>query len=165
MLTIKYRKLYELLAKRYGVAWKHRNYDVDDWDAGDVPNRCMSSATACLYGICEAAILAAGYAPAVGFIHTGKPLSFVYDVADIYKFDTVVPIAFQVAAKNPHNPEREVRLACRDMFRKTKLLEKIIPGIEDVLAAGGLEPPVVPEESVAPAIPNPEGLGDAGHRH
>lgn len=159
------RKLYELLAKRYGVVWKHRNYDVDDWDSGDVPNRCMSSATSCLYGICEAAILAAGYAPAVGFIHTGKPLSFVYDVADIYKFDTVVPIAFQVAAKSPVHPEREVRLACRDMFRKTKLLEKIIPGIEDVLAAGGLEPPKAPEESVGPAIPNPEGIGDAGHRH
>ena len=159
------RKLYELLAKRYGVAWKHRNYDVDDWDAGDVPNRCMSSATSCLYGICEAAILAAGYAPAVGFIHTGKPLSFVYDVADIYKFDTVVPIAFQVAAQSPANPERAVRLACRDMFRKTRLLEKIIPDIEDLLAAGGLEPPKAPEEAVAPAIPNPEGLGDAGHRH
>jgi CRISPR-associated protein Cas1 len=77
----------------------------------------------------------------------------------------VVPIAFQVAAQSPANPERAVRLACRDMFRKTRLLEKIIPGIEDVLAAGGLEPPKAPEEAVAPAIPNPEGLGDAGHRH
>jgi len=158
------RKLYELLAKRYGVVWKHRDYDVEEWGAGDLPNRCMSSATACLYGITEAAVLAAGYAPAVGFIHTGKPLSFVYDIADIYKFDTVVPIAFQIAAKSPAHAEREVRLACRDMFRKTKLLEKIIPGIEEILAAGGLEPPEAPEESVKPAIPNPEGLGDVGHR-
>jgi CRISPR-associated protein Cas1 len=158
------RKLYELLAKRYGVAWKHRNYDVEEWDSGDLPNRCMSSATACLYGITEAAILAAGYAPAVGFIHTGKPLSFVYDIADIYKFDTVVPLAFQIAAQSPGNPERAVRLACRDMFRKTNLLAKIIPDIEDILAAGGLEPPKAPEDAVGPAIPNPESLGDAGHR-
>jgi CRISPR-associated protein Cas1 len=158
------RKMYELLAKRYGVTWKHRNYDADEWGSGDLPNRCVSSATACLYGITEAAVLAAGYAPAVGFIHTGKPLSFVYDIADLFKFDTVVPIAFKIAAENPDNPERAVRLACRDMFRKTKLLEKIIPTIEDMLAAGGLEPPEAPEDAVGPAIPNPKSLGDAGHR-
>lgn len=158
------RKMYQLLAKRYGVVWKHREYDAEEWGSGDVPNRCMSSATACLYGITEAAVLAAGYAPAVGFIHTGKPLSFVYDIADLVKFDTVVPVAFQTAAKEPANPEREVRLACRDSFRQTHLLKKLIPLVEEVLAAGGLAPPEAPEESVGPAIPNPESLGDAGHR-
>lgn len=158
------RKTYELLAKRYGVVWKHRNYDADEWGSGDVPNRCMSSATACLYGITEAAVLAAGYAPAVGFIHTGKPLSFVYDIADLVKFETVVPVAFQIAAKEPANPERDVRLACRDVFRQTRVLKKLIPLIEEVLAAGGLSPPDPPEESIPPAIPNPESIGDAGHR-
>ena len=158
------RKMYELLAKQYRVSWVRRNYDHSNWGSGDVPNRCLSSATACLYGICEAAILAAGYAPAVGFIHTGKPQSFVYDIADIFKFDTVVPVAFRVAGKKPFNPERDVRLACRDIFRQTKLLKRIIPTIEQVLAAGEIEPPSQPEESVAPAIPNKEQLGNAGHR-
>ena len=158
------RKTYELLAKRYGVVWKHRDYDAQEWGSGDMPNRCMSSSTACLYGITEAAVLAAGYAPAVGFIHTGKPLSFVYDIADVVKFDTVVPVAFKIAAREPANPEREVRLACRDVFRQTHLLKKLIPLIEEVLAAGELTPPEAPEESVEPAIPNPEGIGDAGHR-
>jgi CRISPR-associated protein Cas1 len=158
------RKMYQLLAQRYGVPWKNRNYDAEEWGSGDLPNRCMSSATACLYGIAEAAVLAAGYAPAVGFIHTGKPLSFVYDIADLVKFETVVPVAFQIAAKEPANPEREVRLACRDSFRQTHTLKRLIPLIEDVLAAGGLNPPEPPEESVEPAIPNPESIGDAGHR-
>lgn len=158
------RKLYQLLAKQYKVKWTRRNYDHTNWGSGDIANRCLSSATACIYGICEAAILAAGYAPAVGFIHTGKPQSFVYDIADIFKFDTVVPAAFKVAARNPFNPEREVRLACRDAFRQTKILKRIIPMIEEVLAAGELAPPKRPEESVAPAIPNKEQVGDAGHR-
>ncbi len=158
------RKTYELLAKRYGVVWHHRDYDTHEWGSGDMPNRCMSSSTACLYGITEAAVLAAGYAPAVGFIHTGKPLSFVYDIADLVKFDTVVPVAFKIAAREPANPEREVRLACRDVFRQTHLLKKLIPLIEEVLAAGELAPPEAPEESVEPAIPNPESIGDAGHR-
>ena len=158
------RKTYELLAKRYDVKWRGRRYDPKDWEKGDVANRCISAANACLYGITEAAILAAGYAPAVGFIHTGKPLSFVYDIADIYKFDTVVPVAFKIAATSPATPDKAVRLACRDIFRETKILKKIIPGIEEVLSAGGISPPEPPKESVPPAIPEPKGIGDAGHR-
>lgn len=158
------RETYKLIAKKYGVEWKARNYDTQDWDKGDIANRCLSSATACLYGVTEAAVLAAGYAPAVGFIHTGKPLSFVYDVADIYKFETVVPLAFKIAEKHPGNPEQQVRLACRDVFRESKLLERIIPGIEEMLSAGEIPPPAAPADAVQPAIPNPENLGDAGHR-
>jgi CRISPR-associated protein Cas1 len=158
------RKTYELLAQKYGVTWKRRNYDPDAWDDSDVPNRCMSAATSCLYGITEAAVLAAGYAPAIGFIHWGKPLSFVYDIADILKFDTVVPIAFKIAAQNPFDAERQVRIACRDAFREQKTLGKIIPLIEDVLAAGEIKPPEMPPESVPPAIPVADSLGDAGHR-
>jgi CRISP-associated protein Cas1 len=161
---VRVRKMYDLLAKQYKVEWKARNYDHTEWGSGDVPNRCLSSATACLYGICEAAILAAGYAPAIGFIHTGKPQSFVYDIADIYKFETVAPVAFRIASRKGCNPERDVRIACRDAFRQSKILQRIIPTIEQVLAAGGLEVPKPPEESVEPAIPNKEGIGDAGHR-
>lgn len=158
------RETYKLLAQKYGVEWKHRNYDHTRWESGDIPNRCLSSATACLYGITEAAVLAAGYAPAIGFIHTGKPLSFVYDIADLVKFTTVVPVAFEQAAKDPAEPERVVRLACRDVFRSTKLLERLIPMIEEVLDAAGVSPPVAAPEQVAPAIPLHQGLGDGGHR-
>lgn len=158
------RETYKRLAAQYGVQWRGRKYNPEDWDVSDLPNRCLSAATASLYGITEAAILAAGYAPAIGFIHTGKPLSFVYDVADIYKFDTVVPLAFKIAAKSPANPEREVRLRCRDIFRETRLLERIIPGIEAMLAAGGVELPTAAPEQVEAAIPEPKRLGDAGHR-
>ncbi len=158
------RKLYELLARQYGVKWKGRRYDPKNWDSGDLANRCLSAATSCLYGITEAAILAAGYAPAVGFIHSGKPLSFVYDIADIFKFNTVVPVAFKIAAKHPSQPDRKVRIACRDVFRETRLLKKIIPSIEEVLAAGGIDPPPPPKDAQPPAIPEPKQIGDEGHR-
>jgi len=159
------RRTYQLLARQFGVEWTGRDYEADSWDSADLPNRCLSAATSCLYGVTEAAVLAAGYAPAVGFIHTGKPLSFVYDVADVYKFDTVVPVAFKVAGSKPAgNPERAVRLGCRDIFRQTRLLDRIIPDIEAMLAAGEIAPPQAPVDSVAPALPNPDSLGDAGHR-
>jgi len=159
------RRTYQLLAQQFGVKWAGRDYDAEDWGSSDLPNRCLSAATACLYGVTEAAVLAAGYAPAVGFIHTGKPLSFVYDIADVYKFETVVPVAFKVAASNPSgNPERAVRLGCRDIFRQTKLLDRIIPDIEDILAAGEIAKPAAPPDAIGPALPNPANLGDAGHR-
>jgi CRISPR-associated protein Cas1 len=158
------REMYKLLARQYRVPWKGRKYDPREWGSGDLPNRCLSAATACLHGLCEAAILAAGYAPAIGFLHTGKPRSFVYDIADLYKFDTVVPVAFRVAGQEPAEPEREVRLACRDRFRESKLLKRIIPEIEEVLSAGGLAVPQAPEDAIGPAFEDEEGLGDDGHR-
>lgn len=158
------REMYKLLARQYRVPWKGRKYDPREWGSGDLPNRCVSAATACLHGLSEAAILAAGYAPAIGFLHTGKPRSFVYDIADLYKFDTVVPVAFRVAAQDPAEPERAVRLACRDRFRESKLLKRIIPEIETVLAAGGIPVPQAPTDAVGPAFEDEEGLGDDGHR-
>lgn len=166
---VRVREGYALLARQHNVAWKRRNYDPDDWDASDVPNRCLSSATACLHGLAEAAVLAAGYAPAIGFLHTGKPLSFVYDIADLWKLQTVVPEAFRIAGlhakgKLSMSPDRAVRLACRDAFRSSGLLGKIIPQIEEVLAAGNLPPPGPPAEANGPAFADPPASGDAGHR-
>ena len=158
------RKIYQLMAKQYRVQWKGRKYDPKDWEAGDTINQCLSAATACLYGVTEAAVLAAGYAPAIGFIHSGKPLAFVYDIADLFKFETVVPVAFQIAAKGTRQPDRDVRIACRDVFRKSRLLKRIIPVIEEVLAAGEVEPPQAPPDAQPPAIPEAIPVGDSGHR-
>jgi CRISPR-associated protein Cas1 len=163
------RKLYDLTAQKYGVVWKRRDYDPHDFGYSDLPNRCLSAATSCLYGVTEAAVRAAGYAPAIGFLHTGKPLSFVYDIADIFKFDTVVPEAFRIAAavgkgKVTGASAAAVRHACRDAFRREKILHRIIPAIEEILSAGELPIPESPPEAAGPAFPDPEPLGDAGHR-
>lgn len=165
------KRMYQNFARQYGVKWDARRYKPNDFDASDLPNRCLSEATACLYGLSEAAILAAGYAPAIGFLHSGKARSFVYDVADVFKFETVVPAAFKIAGKAQNgiqpfssDPTGEVRRACRDSFRQTGLLKRIIPAIEEMLAAGGLEPPEAFEEAQPIAIPE-EPSGDAGHRN
>lgn len=165
---IRVRETYALLARQHGVEWTRRAYDPAEWEAGDVPNRCLSAATACLHGLTEAAVLAAGSAPAIGFLHSGKPLSFVYDIADIWKLDTVVPEAFRIAGLHAKGrldmaPDRAVRLACRDAFRRSGLLAKIIPGIEEVLEAGELPRPDPPPEALPPAFPDPS-TGDPGHR-
>ena len=165
------KRMYQNFARQYGVSWNARRYNPGDFDASDLPNRCLSEATACLYGLSEAAVLAAGYAPAIGFLHTGKPRSFVYDVADVFKFETVVPAAFKIAGKAQKgrqpaasDPVGEVRRACRDSFRQSGLLRRIIPAIEEILDAGGFDPPAPYEEAQPIAIPE-ETTGDAGHRN
>jgi CRISPR-associated protein Cas1 len=152
------REEYKRLAAAHGVTWQGRHYDAKQWRAADVPNKCLSAATACLYGLAEAAILAAGYAPQLGFLHAGNPRAFVFDIADLFKFETVVPAAFKVAAAISRGeldarPDVAVRHACRDAFRHERTIEKLIPTIHDMLAASGIEAPSDAPEAGPPAIP------------
>lgn len=156
------RKVYSQLAERYGVVWQGRRFDRNQWQNSDAPNRCLSAATACLYSLTEAAVLAAGYAPAIGFLHSGKPRSFVYDIADLFKFETVVPVAFETAASD--GSARNVRLNCRNRFRETRLLQRIIPMIEEVLSAGGIDRPDEYEDSQSAAFDDDLSVGDPGFR-
>lgn len=127
------RETYARLSKETGVPWDGRSYDRQEWTASDLPNRALSCANSCLYGLCHAAILACGYSPGLGFIHTGKQLSFVYDIADLYKTEITIPVAFTIARDAPPNLERAVRLACRDRFRDSKLLQRLVPDMQKLL--------------------------------
>ena len=130
---IRVRQAYAKASEATDVPWHGRSYKRDAWAAADPVNRALSAANACLYGLVHAAVLSAGYSAALGFIHTGKQLSFVYDIADLYKADVAIPVAFSVAASQPTQIEREVRLVCRDCFREMKLMECILPDIKTVL--------------------------------
>jgi len=129
------RKAYQEISAQTGVPWAARDYDQDQWVTADPPNRALSAANSCLYGICHAAILSAGYSPALGFIHVGKMLSFVYDIADLYKTELTLPIAFKVVKEGLGDFERRSRIACRDAFHDSRLMERILPDIAEVLDA------------------------------
>jgi CRISPR-associated protein Cas1 len=159
------RSLYSFFAQKYNVPWKKRKYNPKNWNDSDQINKALSAANHCLYGICEAAILAAGYAPAIGFIHSGKPLSFVYDIADLFKFDITVPISFKVISEKDPTPVRTVRLRCRDAFRESRILTKLIPTIEEVLSAGGIQKPEPFKEAMPIPFEEEQGIGDVGHRN
>lgn len=153
------RAIYRRLADEYGVVWEGRNYDRSDWVSQDPVNRALSAANSCLYGVCHAAILIAGYSAALGFIHTGYPLAFVHDLADLYKMEIAAPTAFRLAAEGEQNLEMLVRHELRDGFRRVKLLERLIPGIESLLDAGEMGAGV-PEELGGCRI-DPAGPEDA----
>ena len=133
MEGVRVREAYSGASRETGVPWSGRSYRRDRWDNADPVNRALSAANSCLYGICQAAIVSAGFSPALGFIHTGKMLSFVYDVADLYKAEVTIPVAFRAAAAERDGLERRVRVACRDQFVATRILERIIPDIRTAL--------------------------------
>ena len=134
---VRVRQAYARASRETGVPWHGRAYRRDAWHAADPVNRALSAANSCLYGVCHAAILALGLSPALCFIHTGKMLSFVYDVADLYKTQISIPAAFQEAAPGLENLESRVRQRCRDAFKQTLFLKRIIYDLQAVLGLDG----------------------------
>jgi CRISPR-associated protein Cas1 len=126
---IRVRQAYATASQESGIPWEGRAYRSSNWRSADPVNRALSCANSCLYGLCHAAIVSAGFSPALGFIHTGKMLSFVYDIADLYKTEISIPAAFAAVKQSDAQIETRVRKACRDAFHKTRLLERIVPGI------------------------------------
>jgi CRISPR-associated protein Cas1 len=126
---VRVRESYSRASSETGVEWKGRDYKSGSWRSADPINRALSAGNSCLYGLCHAAIVASGYSPALGFIHTGKALSFVYDVADLYKATIVIPAAFRLAADGNGGIETRMRHLLRDKFFESRLLEKIVPDL------------------------------------
>lgn len=133
MEGVRVRNAYNIASRRWGVPWHGRNYDRNDWNNSDPINRALSAANAVLNGICHAGIVSGGYSPALGFVHTGKQLSFVYDIADLYKAEFTIPIAFKVVSEGQDGIEKRARQYCRDAFRERKLLQRILPDIDNLL--------------------------------
>ncbi|WP_238815505.1 type I-E CRISPR-associated endonuclease Cas1e [Nocardia brasiliensis] len=127
------RTVYRQHAERTGVEWNRRNYDKDDWDAGEPINQALSAANSALYGLVHSVIVALGCSPALGFVHTGHHRSFVYDIADLYKAELTIPIAFDIAAEEPEELSAATRRRVRDAIYNGKLLERCARDIQKLL--------------------------------
>jgi CRISPR-associated protein Cas1 len=130
---VRVRDSYARASREFGVPWNGREYERGNWKSADPVNRALSAANSILYGLCHSAIVSAGYSTAIGFVHTGKMLSFVYDVADFYKAEITIPLAFVAASASAISPEREVRRKYREAITEARLLKRIVPDIAKVL--------------------------------
>jgi CRISPR-associated protein Cas1 len=134
---IRVRETYARWSRETGVKWDGRAYKQSDWKRATPINRALSAANSCLYGVAHAAIIAAGYSPALGFIHTGKMLSFVYDVADLYKAEITIPAAFRCTAVGENKLESRVRHICRDLIRELRMLARVVEDLEKIFDVSG----------------------------
>ena len=129
---VRVRDCYKKCSEEADVEWKGRNYNFQEW-GGDPINRALSTANAVINAVCHVVIVSCGYSPALGFIHQGRQLSFVYDVADLYKTEITIPTAFQVVKDGVDQLEKRVRLEIREKIRETKLMERILQDIQSLL--------------------------------
>lgn len=128
------RAVYREQSKKWNVPWKKREYRPEDYESGDPVNKALSAGNACLYGLAHAVICALGCSPGLGFVHAGHQLSFVYDIADLYKAETTIPIAFEMAAEDPEDIGSATRRRVRDELKKGRILERMVHDIKTLLS-------------------------------
>ncbi len=133
---VRIRDTYQRLSREFGVCWNGRRYERASWAEADPVNKALSAANAALYAIVLAGLHALGYSPSLGFIHTGKQLSFVYDVADLVKTETSFPAAFEAASGGAEKVESRARGILRDRCCHGRIqdrLTRLIPGLFEAL--------------------------------
>lgn len=129
------RRLYRKMSADYGVPWDGRTYDPDNYAGGDPVNQALSAANVALYGLAYSAIAAMGMSEGLGFVHTGHDLSFVYDIADLYKAEVTVPIAFRVASEYQKGEDvgSVTRRQVRDAFADGKILARMVHDVQALM--------------------------------
>lgn len=129
------KRVYKDNSLKYKVQWDGREYDPDDFEKSNQVNKALSVANVALYGLVYSIIVALGISPALGFVHSGHDLSFVYDVADLYKAKITIPISFKIVATNPESEDIEsiTRKAIRDIIKEEKLMQTIVKDLQYLL--------------------------------
>ncbi|MGW1373884.1 type I-E CRISPR-associated endonuclease Cas1e [Streptomyces sp. NPDC002446] len=140
------KALYKLLAQQHKIGRFKRTYDPSKWDEQDPVNLALSSANTCLYGIVHAAIVSMGCSPALGFVHSGNQQAFVYDIADLYKAELTIPLAFTL--HNTPQPEQAARRSFRNGLRLFRLMPRIVSDIQLLFAPDETREQPDPEEEL-----------------
>lgn len=136
------RATYREYSKKWNIPWTGREYDPEDFSSGTPVNQALSAGNVCLYGLAHSVICALGCSAGLGFVHVGHECSFAYDIADLYKAETTIPIAFEMAAKVqnefadkiPQDFSGMIRRRLRDEIVKRRLLERMIHDIKYLLS-------------------------------
>lgn len=157
------RRVYQDNSHRTGVKWVRREYDPNNWDgSGDAVNQALSAANASLYGAAHAAIVALGCSPGLGFVHTGHARSFVYDIADLYKAELSIPVAFDVAANGQNDVGGRARRVMRDRLHESNLMDRMVRDITALVSEPELASANIDDEGSNMLWDERAGLVDGG---
>lgn len=129
------RSVYREWSKITGVEWSRREYRPDDFSDGTPINQALSAAHSCLYGVVHAVMVSLGMSPGLGFVHTGHDRAFVYDIADLYKADITIPVAFTVVSElgtevDTQTLSTTVRRHVRDRIREEKVISRCVKDLK-----------------------------------
>lgn len=128
------RQVYEEKAQQYGVGWRGRSYEPGKFEMGDTTNKYLTAANAALYGLILSSVYSMGYSPHIGFIHSGSPLPFVYDLADLYKEQLCIDLAFYLTYETAGMYEKEkISSEFRKRVVDSAILERIGEDIKSLI--------------------------------
>lgn len=134
---LRMKTLYQQYSEKYQVEWNGRKYNRDDFESQDPIQQLLTIGNKYLYNVCHAVISGLGYSPAVGFIHTGTMRSFVYDVADLYKHEYVIPLAFETYASGQMDFSN-FRQKLRDTILQKKLMSIVCTDLTSMFEGNNL---------------------------
>lgn len=136
------RSLYQQKAEEYQVGWKGRQFTPGKFELGDVTNQVLTSTNAALYGILCSAVHSMGYSPHIGFIHSGSPLPFIYDLADLYKEHLCIDLAFSLTRDLAGRYDKhKVSAVFRQRVIEMELLTKVGEDIQDMFGGSNARRP------------------------
>lgn len=131
------KESYRIIAQSYGVKWKGRRYDRENPQDADLPNQAINHAATFVEAAADVAVAAVGALPPLGFIHEDSSNAFTLDIADMWRVEVTLPLAFSVAARVANEPtlslEREIRFEAATWFRKRKVIPSMIDRIKELL--------------------------------
>jgi CRISP-associated protein Cas1 len=134
MEGLRVRAVYAEFGLKYGVTWKGRNYDKNNWEMADGINKALSIANASLYALTAAVVCSLGYLPSLGFVHDAGTLPFIYDMADLYKHLVSIPAAFTAIRQKPDDDGELVRKLLKLRVEEEKLLQRMPKDLEALFA-------------------------------
>jgi len=130
------KEAYRLTAQRFGIDWHGRRYDRDNPNAADPPNQAINHAATFIEAAADIAVAAVGALPPLGFIHEDSSNAFTLDIADLYRVDVSLPLAFGAVKSfregKADSLEREVRQRAVRLFRQENLIPKMIDRIKEL---------------------------------
>ena len=133
------KESYRLVAQRFGITWHGRRYDRDNPNSADTANQAINHAATFVEAAADIAVAAIGALPPLGFIHEDSSNAFTLDMADLYRVDVTLPLAFAATRAfedgKTDSLEREVRRRAAKLFRQEKLIPRMIERLKEVFDA------------------------------
>lgn len=132
------KETYLRVAQQFGIQWNGRRYDRDNPTAADIPNQAINHAASAVQGAAMLAVAVCGAIPQLGFIHEDSGAAFALDIADLFRDNTTLPIAFGAAREHGPGPEsidRAVRRIAARTLRDNNVVSKMIARIKELLDA------------------------------
>lgn len=131
---------YRRRAEEFGIEWRGRRYDRSNPAAADPPNQAINHASSAVQAAAAIAVYATGAIAQLGFVHEDAAHAFILDIADLFRDDVTLGIAFgavKEAATRGRSIDTLVRRRAAEVFGRDDVIPRMIDRVKTLLGDGG----------------------------